>query len=172
MIARVAAAVQASGADPVIVVTGYEREAVEAALAGQGLAFVHNPDFEAGLSSSLRQGVAALPEQADGVVVCLGDMPRVSTAVIDRLIAAFDPPQGRAICLPTWQGRRGNPVLFARRFFAEMLAVSGDVGARALIGAYPEAVCEVAVSGDGVLSGVDTPEALAALKSGGRPTGH
>ncbi|MHC4108981.1 MAG: nucleotidyltransferase family protein, partial [Planctomycetota bacterium] len=163
------AAVQASGADPVIVVTGYEREAVEAALAGQGLAFVHNPDFEAGLSSSLRQGVAALPEQADGVMVCLGDMPRVSTAVIDRLIAAFDPPQGRAICLPTWQGRRGNPVLFARCFFAEMLAVSGDVGARALIGEYPEAVCEVAVSDDGVLSGVDTPEALAALKSGRQP---
>jgi molybdenum cofactor cytidylyltransferase len=172
MIARVAAAVQDSQADPAIVVTGYEREGIEAALAGQGLVFAHNPDFDAGLSSSLHRGLAALPEHVDGVVVCLGDMPRVSAVVIDRLIAAFDPPEGRTICLPTWQGKRGNPVLFARRFFAEMHAISGDQGARALIGEYPEAVCEVAMSDDGVLSGVDTPEALASLQSGGKPTGH
>jgi CTP:molybdopterin cytidylyltransferase MocA len=95
MIARVAAAVQDSQADPAIVVTGYEREGIEAALAGQGLVFAHNPDFDAGLSSSLHRGLAALPEHVDGVVVCLGDMPRVSAVVIDRLIAAFDPPEGR-----------------------------------------------------------------------------
>ncbi len=87
------------------------------------------------------------------------------------MIAAFDPLEGRAICLPTWGGKRGNPALLARRFFAEVQAISGDVGARALIGEYPEAVAEVAMddlaSGFGVLEDIDTPEDLSAHSSGG-----
>ena len=125
------------------------------------------PDFEAGLSTSLHRGLAALPEEAEAALVCLADMPRVSAGMLDRLIAAFDPLEGRAICLPTWGGKRGNPVLLARRFFAEIQAISGDVGAKALFGEYPEAVCEVAMddlaTGDGVLRDVDTPEGLRAL---------
>ncbi len=167
MVARVAEAARASQAAPVIVVTGHERERVEATLAGLDVMLVHNPDYAAGLSTSLHRGLAALPEATEGVVVCLGDMPRVTAAVIDRLIAAFDPLEGRAICLPTWHGKRGNPVLFARRYFAEMQTISGDVGAKALIGEYPEDVCEVAMADDAVLSDVDTPEGLAALKSAG-----
>jgi molybdenum cofactor cytidylyltransferase len=167
MIGRVAAAVEASAAAPVVVVTGHERARVEAALAGRDLVLVDNPDYAAGLSGSLHRGLAALADGIDGAVICLGDMPRVSSAVIDRLIAAFDPAEDRAICVPTWQGKRGNPVLFARRFFAEMQTVAGDTGAKALIGQYPELVCEVAMADDGVLSDVDTPKALAALKSAG-----
>ncbi len=167
MVARVADAARTSQAAPVIVVTGHERDRVEATLAGLDVTLVNNPDYAAGLSTSLHRGLAALPEATDGVVVCLGDMPRITAAVIDRLIAAFDPLEGRAICLPTWQGKRGNPVLFARRYFAEMQTISGDVGAKALIGGYPEAVCEVAMADDAVLSDVDTPEGLAALKSAG-----
>jgi molybdenum cofactor cytidylyltransferase len=175
MIDRVLETVCASQADPVAVVTGHERERVAATLAhhvgGDRVRLVHNPEFAAGLSTSLHRGLAALPEEADGAVVCLGDMPGITATVIDRLIAAFDPLEGRDICLPTWRGKRGNPVLLARRFFAEMQTISGDVGARALIGEYPEAVCEVAMEalagGEAVLSDVDTPEALAALKSAG-----
>ncbi len=171
MVARTAEAVLASKAEPVIVVTGHEREGVEAALGGLSLRCLHNPEHAAGLSTSLHRGLAAVPEETDGVLVCLGDMPNVGAAVIDRLIAAFDPLEGRAICLPTWQGKRGNPLLFARRFFAEMQEIHGDVGARHLIGEYPEVVCEVAMdeldSGAGVLIDVDTPEALDALRSPG-----
>jgi molybdenum cofactor cytidylyltransferase len=171
MVRRVAEQALASRADPVVVVTGHERERVEAALAGLGIECLHNPDYAAGLSASLHRGLGALPGAAEGVVVCLGDMPRVSAAVIDRLIAAFNPQEGRAICVPAWRGKRGNPVLFARRFVAEMQSIGGDTGARQLIGDYPDAVAEVAMddlpSGDGVLLDVDTPEALAALK----PTG-
>src|SRR3546814_11389315 len=72
-------------------------------------------------------------------------MPRLSPAIVNRLIAAFNPVEGRAICVPTWQGKRGNPVLFARRFFAEMQEVAGDTGARALIGEHAEVVTEVAM---------------------------
>ncbi len=168
---RAAEAALASQAEPVIVVTGHERDRVEAALAGLDLGSVHNPDYAQGLSTSLHRGLAALPAGIDGVVVALGDMPRVEAAVIDRLIAAFNPIEGRAICVPTWDGKRGNPVLFASRFLAEMQEIAGDVGARHLIGAYPELVAEVAMdetdSGHGVLIDVDTPEALAALKEAG-----
>ena len=111
--------------------------------------------------------LVAVPEAADGVVVCLGDMPGVSAAVIDRLIAAFDPLEGRAICVPTWQGKRGNPVLLARRFFAEVQTISGDVGAKPLLGEYPELVAEVPMPDDAVLSDIDTPDALARLRSAG-----
>lgn len=167
MVRRVAEAAVASRAETVVAVTGHERENVEAVLSGLAVATVHNPDHAAGLSSSLHRGLAALPPEAEGVIVCLGDMPRVSAAVIDRLIAAFNPLEGRAICVPTWQGKRGNPVLLARRFLPEMQAISGDIGAKALIADYPEAVAEVPMPDDGVLLDIDTPDALTALKSTG-----
>ena len=171
MVAQVVEQALASRAAPVVVVTGHQREAVEAVLHDLDIRCVHNPDYARGLSTSLHRGLAAVPAEADGVVVCLGDMPRVEAAAIDRLIAAFNPLEGRAVCVPTWGGKRGNPVLFARRFLAEMQEIEGDVGARHLIGAYPEVVCEVAMdetgAGAGVLVDVDTPEALAALKHAG-----
>jgi molybdenum cofactor cytidylyltransferase len=114
--------------------------------------------------NSLHRGLAALPAEVYGAVILLGDTPRVSTAVIDRLIAALDSLEGRAVCLPTWRGRRRNPVLFARRFFSKIQVISGDMGARGLIGGYPDLVCEVPMPDDAVLTDVDTPEVLAALK--------
>ncbi len=167
MVTHVTECLLASQARPLTVVTGHDYAAVEALLPKAGFALTHNPDFASGLSSSLRRGLAALPEEIDGVLVCLGDMPRVSPAIINRLITAFDPLEGRAICVPTWKGKRGNPVLFARRFFAEMLEVAGDTGARALIGEHADVVCEVPMDDDAVLLDVDTPEALAELSARG-----
>lgn len=168
MVSHVVEALQASQARPLVVVTGHDYAAVEAVLTrrsgeGQALTLTHNPDYASGLSSSLRRGLAALPEGVDGVLVCLGDMPRLTPAIVNRLIAAFNPREGRAICVPTWQGKRGNPVLFAKRFFAEMQEIAGDTGARALIGEHAEVVCEVPMDDNAVLLDIDTPEALAAL---------
>ena len=160
MVATVADAVLGSRARPVVAVVGHQADRLRAALAGRDMVFVENPDYAQGLSTSLKRGLMALPDDVDGALICLGDMPRVAPAQIDRLIAAFDPVEGRAICVPTVHGKRGNPVLFARRFFEEMEAVGGDVGARHLIGEAPELVCEVEMSDDGVLLDIDTPEAL------------
>ena len=164
MVAHVADAVQASQARPVVAVVGHQADAVRAALAGRDILFVDNPDHAEGISGSLKLGLRALPRGVDGAIICLGDMPRVSATQIDRLISAFNPLEGRAICVPTFDGKRGNPVLFARRFFEEMESVAGDVGARHLIGEAPELVCEVAMENRGVLLDVDTPEALAGLE--------
>jgi len=107
--------------------------------------------------------IAALPADIDGAVICLGDMPRVTAALIDRLIDAFDPDAGRAICVPVYRGKRGNPVLWAARFFPEIDRLTGDVGARHLVAAHDSAVFEDACDDDGVLIDVDTPEILARL---------
>jgi molybdenum cofactor cytidylyltransferase len=127
--------------------------------------FVHNPKFADGLGTSLKAGVAAVPAQADGVIVCLGDMPQVDAALIDRLIGALDPDKGALVVVPTTDGKRGNPVVWSRRFFADLTAVEGDVGARYLIGRYPEAVAEVPLTGTAALTDVDTPEALQAVRA-------
>jgi molybdenum cofactor cytidylyltransferase len=165
MTAHVVDAAIASAASPVIVVTGHEPNLLEESLADRDVRFIHNPDFADGLSTSLRAGLMQLDADVDGAVVCLGDMPSVSADHIDRLINAFDPVAGRAIIVPTFNGKRGNPVLWHRRFFAEMSDVSGDVGARHLIGDNEESLLEVAMDDDAILADLDTPAALAAHKA-------
>ena len=151
--------------DEPIVVTGHEADMVTAALVGLDLKIVHNPKFAAGLSTSLVTGLGALDDEVDGALVCLADMPRVSREDIKKLIAAFDPIENRAICVPTFRGKRGNPVLWGREFFDPMSRVSGDVGARHLIGAHDDKVVEVEVDSDGVILDVDTPEMLKAINN-------
>mgnify|MGYP002632373969 FL=1 len=155
----------ASRAKPVIVVTGHERERVEQALDGLPVRFVHNPDYAEGLGTSLARGIGAVPDDCDGAIVCLGDMPQVDSGLIDKLLAAFDPERGALVVVPSIDGRRGNPVVWARRFFAELMAVTGDIGARHLIGQYAEAVVEVPLAGEAALTDVDTPESFTAVKA-------
>jgi molybdenum cofactor cytidylyltransferase len=155
----------ASQASPVIVVTGHEREKVEAALSGLPVTLVHNSHFAEGLGTSLKTGIAAVPEAADAAIVCLGDMPRVDAPLIDRLISAYDPERGALVVVPVMDGRRGNPVLWSRRFFPDLMAVQGDIGARNLIANYSEAVTEVPVTGVAALTDVDTPESFSAVKA-------
>ena len=154
-----------SRARPVIVVTGHQREQVEAAVGGLDVKCVHNPRFADGLSTSLKAGLAAVPADVDGAIVCLGDMPQVRAPLIDRLASAFDPARGALVVVPTIEGKRGNPVVWSRRFFHELTALEGDVGARHLIGRYPEAVTEVPVTDRAAFVDVDTPEALARVKA-------
>jgi molybdenum cofactor cytidylyltransferase len=150
----------ASKASSVIVVTGHQADQVESALAGLKVKFVRNGDFADGLASSVKAGIAAVPAAADGAVVCLGDMPLIDARLIDRLIGAFAPDRGNLIAVPVSDGRRGNPVLWSRRFFGELMTLDGDIGARHLIARHGEAVAEVAVEGHGAFLDIDTPQAL------------
>jgi molybdenum cofactor cytidylyltransferase len=150
----------ASRASSVIVVTGHQADQVESALAGLKVKFVRNGDFADGLASSVKAGIAAVPAAADGAVVCLGDMPLIDARLIDRLIGAFAPDRGNLIAVPVSDGRRGNPVLWSRRFFGELMTLDGDIGARHLIARHGEAVAEVAVEGHGAFLDIDTPQAL------------
>jgi molybdenum cofactor cytidylyltransferase len=169
MAARVAQRLLASRARPIVAVLGHRADEVDAALGRLPVERVRNPDFAQGLSASLKRGLAALPGDLDGALVCLGDMPLVAGRHIDRLIAAFNPLEGRAIIVPTRRGKRGNPVLWASRLFPEMAQLQGDVGARHLIGEHADLVAEVEMEDDAVLVDIDTPEALAALRQKDKP---
>jgi molybdenum cofactor cytidylyltransferase len=91
--------------------------------------------------------------------------------MIDRLMSMYDPDEGRLIVLPTFRGKQGNPMLWDRRFFPEILGISGDSGARFLVGKHSEVVCEVEMADDAVLRDFDTTESLTTLPKGMRPVG-
>jgi len=165
MVARTVEAIAASPAKPIIVVTGHEAKAIETALKGKPVTFAANPRFAEGLSTSLKAGLAAVPGDIDGVLICLADMPAVSAADIGKLIAAFNPTEGRAIVVPTHQGKRGNPVLFAQGFIDEMRQVEGDAGARTILSAHADAVYEVEMQDAGILADADTPAAFAVIEA-------
>lgn len=156
----------ASKAAEVIVVTGHQAELVEQALKGLKVTFARNPDFAGGLASSVKAGIAAVSDSADGAVVCLGDMPLISAQLIDRLVDTFEPDRGHLIAVPVSEGRRGNPVLWSRRFFRELMTLDGDIGARHLIAKHAEAVAEVPVEGNSAFLDIDTPQALEAARRG------
>ena len=156
----------ASKASEVIVVTGHQAELVEQALQGLKVRFVRNPDFAGGLASSVKTGIAAVPEACDGAVICLGDMPLIDADLIDRLIDSFAPDRGNLIVVPVSEGRRGNPVLWSRRFFSELMTLDGDIGARHLIAKHGEVVAEVPVDGESAFLDIDTPQALETARRG------
>jgi len=164
MVAHVARRLLASRARPIVAVLGNQADTVDIALGKLPVKRVRNPEFAAGLSTSLKRGIAALPSDLDGVIVCLGDMPLISGRHLERLIAAFNPLEGRAIIVPTRRGKRGNPVLWSRQFFPEMTGLAGDVGAKHLIGEHAEFVAEVEMDDAAVLVDIDTPEALDAFR--------
>ena len=141
----------------------FHRVKVAAALAGLDVTLVHNPDFASGLASSVRVGLAALPEAAAGVVVSLGDMPNVTPQVIDRLAQVFAEQGEAKAVVPTLLGQRGNPVLLARALFAEVAQLTGDQGARRLLDAAGEQIVEVPLDDPAIALDIDTPEALAAV---------
>ena len=168
LVAHAVKAALASQAVEVVVVLGnmadQVKAAITAAVPAAHLRFVVNPDFAQGLSTSVRTGIEALGKDIDAAIVQLGDMPGVTSSLLDRLMAAFSPVEGRSICVPTVAGKRGNPVLWARRFFAEMSRVEGDTGAKHLIGEHADLVCEVEMTGEAAITDIDTPEALAAWR--------
>lgn len=158
MLARVVALAQEAGLSPLLV-TGHEVEAVGALL--PGVAKVHNPDHASGMARSLQAGLAALPAGVSGVLVMLGDMPRVRVETLRALLAAAQAHPQVAAIVPACGGQWGNPVLIRRVLFPAIFQLEGDCGARPVLVAAGEAVKVLPVEDPGVLIDVDTPEALA-----------
>ncbi len=170
IVRMVAEAALASKAHPVIVVTGHARASVEAALAGLDVEWAHNPDFSSGLASSLRVGLAAMPADVAGALVLLGDMPWIEPRLIDALIGAFLAKETALAAAPTRGGQRGNPALIGRGLFEAAMKLTGDEGARRLIGSLGAGeLVEVEAPDEGVAVDIDTPDDLAvARRPGGR----
>jgi molybdenum cofactor cytidylyltransferase len=147
----------AAGFDPIVVVLGAHTAQVREALAGLPLQCVSNSDYHQGQSTSLRAGVAALPTHIAAALVLLGDQPFVTPAIMRVLVQRWHEEHSQ-IVVPLYQGQRGNPVLFGRAVFAELMAVSGDQGARALIQSNPARVTHVHFEDTRPLEDIDTIE--------------
>nr|WP_210309349.1 molybdopterin-binding/glycosyltransferase family 2 protein [Aminobacter aganoensis] len=159
LVRRTAERVLASRAEGTVVVTGHQAARIREAIAGLDIPIAHNADFASGLAGSLKAGVSALPEDAAGALVVLGDMPEVLATDLDRLIEAFERAGGRAVVRATHDGKRGNPVILPRSLFPAVAHLEGDTGARHLIESEGVDVIDIEI-GAGAAVDVDTPEAL------------
>jgi molybdenum cofactor cytidylyltransferase len=165
IVRRVVEAALLAKARPVVVVTGYARESVQAALADVDVELAFNPKFASGLASSLSVGLSAVPLDVTGAVVLLGDMPWIEPKLIDALIEAFLARKDALAAVPLHEGRRGNPVLLGRGLFEAAMRLTGDEGARRLIGALgADELVEVRASDTSAIFDIDTPDDLAAAQ--------
>lgn len=151
----------ASRANKVIVVTGHDSEPVRDALQGLEIEIVHNADYEHGLSTSLRKGIASVQPEMDAALILLGDMPFITPGLIDELCAAFEKNPEALVVAPTHNGQRGNPAMWRRSLFGALQDIKGDIGARDLMKRYKKNLVELSVSSDAVLADIDTNEELA-----------
>jgi len=162
MVRHAASLCQAAGLSPIIAVLGHQADQLRQALADLPVQCVINENFATGMASSLSTGLDALPAETSGVLVCLGDMPLVTTGDVFAICAAFAPARNHAVCIPVHEGRRGNPVLLGRQIFDDLASISGDEGAKTIIRKHADLVVEVQ-AGPGVLMDIDMPETYAAL---------
>lgn len=145
----------ASGCSPVIVVVGAQAEAVRAELLGLAARIVHNAEWQEGLASSLRSGVRNLPADAAAAILMPCDQPAISPDLLEQLIRRWRETSAPIVACH-YDGIRGAPALFTRERFAQLLALEGDVGARALLAQAADGV-ETVEFPDGRFD-LDTPE--------------
>lgn len=155
MVRQVTAAVCAADLAQVVVVTGAQAEGVSKALAGLPVEVVVNEAWAEGLSRSVGVGLRALRPEIQAALMVLADQPALTAELLNSLAARYR-TTGAAIVVPVYQGRRGNPVLFDRSLFGELLAVEGDRGGRVLLARHGSRIEQVEVDSPAVLLDIDT----------------
>jgi molybdenum cofactor cytidylyltransferase len=140
------------------VVTGFDENKIVNALSGLNVNFVKNINFREGLSSSLKAGLANITPTPSAVIICLADMPKIQPEHINQLIENFDPLKGWEICIPTNNGKRGNPVLIGSRFFSYIFETSGDFGAKQVMKQHSDKIVEVEIGTSDIHFDIDTQD--------------
>ncbi len=168
MVRRIAQAALASKASEVIVVTGFQQARVASEVKGLAVHTVYNRRFLQGLSTSVKTGLWAVSDRSSAVLFIPCDQPHLDTTSLDLLVEAYRRGRG-SVLVPVYRGRRGAPVLFDRKFFAELAAVSGDEGGRQILVRHPAEVVEVELQDEAPLHDFDTVEELEALVGTGSP---
>ena len=168
LVRRIAERALASRAEFLVAVTGYRGEDIAAVLEGLDVTLAENPDYASGMASSLKVGVTALGDELSGIMILLGDMPKLEAAHIDLLLGAFEENDGEAIIRAADGDHRGNPAILPARLVPQIMKLEGDVGARALIEQSGLPVIDIDI-GPAARIDVDTPEAVRA--AGGRIEG-
>lgn len=163
MIRHAVEEIMASKAEHVLMVTGYEPEKVLNTVWDMDVPSVQNDLYAEGISTSVKLGFSILAQDYDGIIVCLGDMPFVTAAVLDQLIDAFDPVEGRAIVVPGFKGKRGNPAIISSQFADDVAEITGDMGAKAVISNNDHVVHIIEIDSSNIFADIDTPDILEAI---------
>ena len=146
-----------SKAERILVVLGSNRKKIEKKIGNLPLEIAVNPDFKEGMLSSVQRGLEVLPEEAQAVLVFLGDQPSIPSEVIDSVIDAFR-KTGKGIVLPVYKGERGHPVLLDMKYRREVKNLNPEVGLRELVYGRPEDILEVEVDDAGILRDINDIE--------------
>lgn len=171
LLLHVVDAALAAKVDEIVVVIGYHAEAVRALLVDRQVFLVENPSYAQGQSTSVCAGIAALAPATDAALILLGDQPLVSPALLNSLIDTWK-RTGKPIVAPFYSGQRGNPVLFARSLFAELLTVTGDQGGRAVLQRHAGEIASVPVADADAAQDLDTWQEYQALLKRLEPPQH
>jgi molybdenum cofactor cytidylyltransferase len=156
--------VRASAAADIVLVLGFEAEAIQREIEPQNVRIAINHNFQQGMGTSLKAGLAAIDSEAEGALIILADQPLVRPATLDRLIAEHRVGKAQ-IVIPTYRGFRGNPVLLDRSIFPEVMNLGGDIGCRAIFGDHIEGIVKVPVDDVGILLDIDQRSDLDALRA-------
>lgn len=146
----------ASSVERAVVVLGHRPEVILEAMPEVAARAVVNPNYALGQLSSFQVGLDAVGDP-DAALLCLADHPLVTRSVIDAVIAAYE-SSGRPIVIPTYEGRRGHPALFARQLFPELRSAPLDQGARTVVWAHAAEVLELPTEEEGIVADIDTPQ--------------
>ena len=168
LVRHVAETMITAGLNAMTVVIGYQADQVAATLADLPVHLLFNPDFAAGQGHSVAAGVRALDGVATDVLIALGDMPLISAEMVQNLVAshlACDDHQ-RRITLPSYDGKRGNPVIWGGAFFPELKHLRGDAGGRQVLQDHLAAHNLVEIASSAIFHDIDTPADLQALSAG------
>lgn len=157
MVRRVTQMACAAGLAQVIVVIGAQADRVQEAVHGLPVEIVVNEQWAAGMSRSVRAGLEAVRPDIQAALIVLADQPRLTPALLQKLVSRYEATRA-TIVAPFYQGRQGNPVLFDRALFAELMAIEGDQGGRSLLARYPEQIERVEVDDPAVVLDIDTRE--------------
>lgn len=153
-----------STVDETLVVLGANKEGIEEMIKDLPVKSVFNPHFKKGMLSSVQRGFASLPEEAEAVLVFLGDQPMIPSSVIDRIINAYQSSK-KGIVLPVFEQRRGHPVLIHTKYRHEVAQLDPEIGLKELIHNHPEEILEVEMDTPSILDDIDTPSDYKKLKA-------
>jgi molybdenum cofactor cytidylyltransferase len=162
--------VRASKVSEIVLVLGHAADDVQKTIATQGLKVVINPEYQQGMGSSLRSGLVAVDAAAKAAIIVLADQPWVRAEMLNHLIECHQERKPQII-IPTHKGFRGNPVLLDRSVFAEVQALDGDVGCRAIFGDHTEGIFKLPVDDPGILLDIDSRSDFETLVAPGSETG-
>ena len=143
--------------DKMYVVVGHEPERIAEQLSDRPVNIVTNPNYDSGMLSSVRCGFKALPPDCDAALIALGDQPGITSKLVDDMVRSFNKTD-KGILVPVHDGKRGHPILAAKKYKEEILTCHDDIGLRGLMHAHPDDIFELSVSTSSVLFDIDYPE--------------